>query len=186
MASTSSTCKEHEYELGNAFSEIVKSETSSPHKRVPPEMCDVFINHRGIDVKNTIARAIYHTLHCMGLRVFLDVEELQLGDFLPTTIEDAMRGASLHIAIFSKNYAHSPWCLAELSFMLKTGTRIVPVFYRVEPCDLRWVINGKGIYSDAFSKHELKGRYSSEKLHEWKMALNAVSYIAGWEINKLN
>ncbi|GLJ10473.1 hypothetical protein SUGI_0128900 [Cryptomeria japonica] len=98
-------------------------------------------------------------------------------------IQEAMRSASLHIAIFSKSYAHSPWCLAELSFMLKTGTRIVPVFYYVDPSDLRWVGQGKGIYSPAFSQYEQKGRYTSEKLEEWKMALQNISFHSGFVVN---
>ncbi|GLJ34715.1 hypothetical protein SUGI_0698590 [Cryptomeria japonica] len=90
-----------------------------------------------------------------------------------------MRSASLHVAIFSPNYAQSPWCLAELSFMLKTGKTLIPVFYHVQPSDLRWVVSGKGMYSDAFSEHEKKGRYGKDKLEEWKMALHNVSFYNG-------
>ncbi|KAH9305880.1 hypothetical protein KI387_010284 [Taxus chinensis] len=91
--------------------------------------------------------------------------------------------ASLHVAIFSTNYARSPWCLAELSFMLKTGTRIIPLFFHVDPSDLRRVDQGKGIYADAFIQHENKGRYTSKKLQEWKMALQIVSSHSGCVIN---
>ncbi|GLJ29009.1 hypothetical protein SUGI_0572520 [Cryptomeria japonica] len=87
-----------------------------------------------------------------------------------------MSSALLHIAIFSKNYAQSSWCLAELSFMLKTGTQIVPVFYHVQPDDVRYA---KGVYAEAFFRHTKKGRYTLEKLQEWKNALNNVSYNVG-------
>ncbi|GLJ34590.1 hypothetical protein SUGI_0695700 [Cryptomeria japonica] len=88
-----------------------------------------------------------------------------------------MRSASLHLAIFSKNYAQSPWCLAELSFMLKTGTQIVPVFYHIQPDDdVRYA---RGAFADAFSKYEVKSRHTPEKLQEWKNALYHVSYITG-------
>eukprot|EP01018_Ginkgo_biloba_P040332 Gb_01678 [translate_table: standard] len=120
----------------------------------------------------------------MGLRVFLDSEELQLGDDLPIAIQDAMRSASLHIAIFSKRYAESPWCLAELSYMLKSGGKIILVFYDVEPSDLRYI--KKGAYPHAFARHEEKGRYGSEKLEEWKEALYKVSFRTGWVLSKLN
>ncbi|GLJ33817.1 hypothetical protein SUGI_0679920 [Cryptomeria japonica] len=103
-------------------------------------------------------------------------KELELGDCLPKEIEDAMQNASLHLAIFSENYAQSPWCLAELSFMLKSGAPIVPVFYHVKPDDVRYA---KGVYAKAFSRHEEKGRYTSEKLQEWKNALQNVSYNVG-------
>ncbi|KAH9294300.1 hypothetical protein KI387_040493 [Taxus chinensis] len=90
-----------------------------------------------------------------------------------------MRSAELHIAIFSEKYAESPWCLAELLFMLKTGTPIVPVFYYVDPADLRWVDKGKGGYAPSFLEHEEKGRYTPEMLQEWKTALYEASFYRG-------
>ncbi|GLJ27160.1 hypothetical protein SUGI_0532490 [Cryptomeria japonica] len=175
MASTStSDCQ------SNAFEEIVppSASTSAPLQKLP---WDIFINHRGPDVKKTLATAIYNALHGMGIRVFLDSEELLLGEFLPAALQEAMQSASLHMAIFSPGYAQSAWCLAELSFMRKSGTPIIPVFYRVQPNDLRWV--EKGMYNDAFAKHQEKGRYSPEKLQEWKTALSDVSYRKGEIIN---
>eukprot|EP01018_Ginkgo_biloba_P022184 Gb_02462 [translate_table: standard] len=120
----------------------------------------------------------------MGLRVFLDSQELELGDDLPAKIQDAMIAASLHVAIFSQNYAQSPWCLAELSFMLKIGAKIIPVFYYVAPSDLRYV--EKGVYADAFVRHEENGRYNYRKLEEWKEDLRRVSLLRGWELNERN
>ncbi|GLJ52903.1 hypothetical protein SUGI_1127010 [Cryptomeria japonica] len=112
-------------------------------------------------------------------------EELEYGDFLPTTLEAAIRGATLHIAIFSKSYAESVWCLAELSCMIKSGTKIVPFFYYVEPNDLRYVAQRKGIYADSFERHKNKRRYSPDKLKEWEYALHKVSFYSG-EIIKNN
>ncbi|KAH9289179.1 hypothetical protein KI387_033296 [Taxus chinensis] len=174
--------KEKQNEVRNAFEGFAPSLPSTQ----PLQIYDVFINHRGIDGNDGLANSIYSTLECTGLRAFLDKETLELGDFLPTVIQDAMRTASLHIAIFSKNYAQSPWCLAELSFMLKTGTKIIPIFYDVLPSDLRWAGEGRGIYAEAFSQHENKRRYESDKLQEWKMALFHVSFHSGWEFNKIN
>ncbi|GLJ46125.1 hypothetical protein SUGI_0971620 [Cryptomeria japonica] len=156
------------------------AESSSGMKHLP---YDVFINHHGGDSKYTVANRIYDRLGDTGLRVFLDKNELELGDFFPSTLEEAMRSASIHIAIFSENYAHSPWCLAELAFMLQTGIKFIPIFYRVEPSDLRWAIEGKGIYADALSKREMKSRYSSEQLQSWKLALRKTSFYTGEPIN---
>ncbi|GLJ34186.1 hypothetical protein SUGI_0687100 [Cryptomeria japonica] len=91
-----------------------------------------------------------------------------------------MSSAKLHIAIFSPKYAQSPWCLEELSFMLTTGTQIVPVFYHVQPRDVRY---GKGAFADAFSRHEKKGRYTRQKLQEWKNALSIDSLVKGETID---
>ena len=144
MAS-SSTSKQHQSQQENVFDELAPC-----YESTSTEPCDIFINHRGSDVKHTLAAAIYHKLHSMGLHVFLDVEALEPGDIMPAEIQGAISSASLHIAIFSPNYAQSPWCLAELSFMLKTGAKIIPIFYHVEPSDLRWIDRREGMYANAF------------------------------------
>ncbi|KAH9327096.1 hypothetical protein KI387_007274, partial [Taxus chinensis] len=46
------------------------------------------------------------------------------------------------------------------------------------PSDLRWIVQWKGIYADAFSQHEKKGRYPSHKTEELKMALHDVSFLS--------
>ncbi|GLJ35495.1 hypothetical protein SUGI_0713770 [Cryptomeria japonica] len=183
MASTASTSDSQSHiEVSNAFEEIAppSASTSATFSTPLQEMpWDIFINHRGPDVKDTLARAIYNALHAMGLRVFLDSEDLHLGDFFPAALEEAMRSASIHIAIFSPGYAQSSWCLAELSFMLKSGAPIIPVFFHVQPTDLRWVAQGKGKYVNAFLDYAKKGRYSLEKVQEWKTALYNASFYKG-------
>ncbi|GLJ38484.1 hypothetical protein SUGI_0784180 [Cryptomeria japonica] len=90
-----------------------------------------------------------------------------------------MASASIHIAIFSQNYAKSPWCLTELEFMVKTCKTIIPIFYHVDTSDLRWVVEGKGAYADAFSEYEKKHRYALDVLQQWKQALQQVSFCIG-------
>ncbi|GLJ33420.1 hypothetical protein SUGI_0672590 [Cryptomeria japonica] len=178
-ASTSTTERIPENEDMGAFEEIAPPLSTFASTLSKKPCYDVFINHRGPDVKQTLASSIYNILDNMGVTAFLDSEELEYGDFLPTTLQAAMRSALLHVAIFSPNYAKSAWCLAELSFMLKTGAKILPIFYNVNPTDLRWVAQGKGVYVDAFLQYENKRRYSPEKLAEWKKALHDVSFYTG-------
>ncbi|GLJ15338.1 hypothetical protein SUGI_0251540 [Cryptomeria japonica] len=115
-----------------AFDGFAPSASTCASKLIKRPSYNVFINHRGPDVKHTLASVLYGILTAMALSVFLDSEELEYGDFLPRTIEAAMASALLHIAIFSKGYAESPWCLAELSFMLKSGATIIPIY--LLPC----------------------------------------------------
>ncbi|GLJ33693.1 hypothetical protein SUGI_0677200 [Cryptomeria japonica] len=144
---------------------------------------DVFINHRGSDCKDTLAMQLYNLLKELGIRAFLDSEEKELGVSFPSTIEIAIHSASAHVAIFSKRYAESAWCLAELLLMLQSRSKIIPVFYGVKPSDLRYI--EKGVYADAFAKYEEKGRYT-QKLNEWKESLHSISFTAGYEINNFN
>lgn len=134
-------------------------------------------------MKKSLASILYYSLQHMGLRVFLDSGECELGDYFPDKIHHAICSASVHIAILSENYAHSPWCLAELALMLATDAKIVPVFYHVPPSVPR---HCAGSYAEAFRKHELKGRYGKEQIDEWKAALHKASLYSGWEFNEHN
>ncbi|KAH9293939.1 hypothetical protein KI387_040862 [Taxus chinensis] len=173
MASSSSS-------HSNAFSEI-GPQCKRRHSFASPKSYDVFINHRGPDVKETLALELYNFLKRMDIPTFLDSPEFEPGDSIPPTIENVIRSASVHIAIFSTNYANSPWCLDELDLMLQTKTRIIPIFYHVKPVDLRYT--EKGAYADAFTTHTDKGRYAC-KIEKWKDTLRSVSVIYGYEFIK--
>jgi len=142
---------------------------------------DVFINHRGPDVKETFASHLYHCLRAHGLRVFLDIEELQKGEIITPQTERAIRGASVHIAIFSKNYAESIWCLHELSLMLKSQSTILPVFYDVEPSVLQ---DTDGRYSKCLKKLEGHKIYTPDKITEWRNALSKVPETDDFNLEK--
>ncbi|GLJ45358.1 hypothetical protein SUGI_0954730 [Cryptomeria japonica] len=64
--------------------------------------------------------------------------------------------------------------------MLKTGQKIIPIFYHIDPSDVRFI---KGKYAHAFSEHEKKGRYTTEKLDEWKGALCSSSLLSGYLVS---
>ncbi|XP_057860686.2 disease resistance protein Roq1 [Cryptomeria japonica] len=148
-----------------------------------PKEYDVFINHRGPDVKTTLALQLYNSLQDLDAQVFLDSEEKEIGCSFPSTITTAIRSATVHIAIFSPKYAESVWCLEELVLMLQTTAMIIPVFYDgVQPSDLRHVEAGK--YADAFVTHTQKGRCNGEQLEAWKNALKNESLTAGFESSK--
>eukprot|EP01018_Ginkgo_biloba_P024595 Gb_22272 [translate_table: standard] len=136
---------------------------------------DVFINHRGVDVKDSLASHIYDLLQSRGVRAFVDREELRTGEEFPDAITEAIQSSPVHIVIFSPHYAESYWCLRELALMLKTpNATIIPVFYNVTPGELRWA---KGAFAKPFGKHYR--RYSREMVDEWRAALHEVSNISG-------
>lgn len=155
---------------------------------------DVFINHRGPDVKNTFASHLYRRLLQRGLRVFLDKQELQEGLNFTSQIQSAIRSASVHVAIFSPRYAESKWCLDELLQMFESGSPIIPVFYHVKPSQLRWTQGEGGVYSQDLRKleekktydtetHEEKPRHDSTTIQKWRDALSSVAEISGFELD---
>ncbi|GLJ15137.1 hypothetical protein SUGI_0247640 [Cryptomeria japonica] len=138
---------------------------------------DVFLNHRGPDVKESVGSLIFHNLQNKGFKVFFDKISIQVGDNIPQTIEGGIRSACVHIVIFSPNYAESVWCLKELQLIVKTGASIIPVFCGIRPSELR-MENEEGVYARAFHKHS--GMFESHLVEEWKRALSEVSCIKGY------
>lgn len=149
---------------------------------------DVFLSHRGTDVKNTLASHLYYRLRDHQLQVFFDKEEMQKGSHINSVIENAINVASIHIVIFSAGYAQSEWCLDELLLMMESGSIIIPVFYHVNPTDMWWnAVDGRnGVYADALrileeqkifdhETHQEKPRYESDSIEKWKKALMEVT-----------
>lgn len=145
---------------------------------------DVFLNHRGPDVKMTFASHLYHRLREHGVEAFFDKQEMQEGENITAQIKNA---AAVHVAIFSPGYADSRWCLDELVDMLESKATIIPVFYNVRPTDLRWT---DGLYAEALRKLEKKTtddlkkpRYCPDTIEKWRKALARVSEISGFELD---
>ncbi|KAG0590524.1 hypothetical protein KC19_1G106000 [Ceratodon purpureus] len=141
------------------------------------ENYDVFLNHRGPDVKATFVAHLEDALRCAGFRPFLDARSLMKGNPALKSIDQALDVAKVHVAVLSKRYAESKYCLNELVAMMRSGKPVIPVFYDVEPVDLRWVENGP--FAEAFLKHKSKGR-TQKKLQEWTDALGALAGITAF------
>eukprot|EP00253_Pinus_taeda_P018174 PITA_18174 len=149
---------------------------SSSHSHV----YDIFINHRGPDVRNTVASHIYRRLKEFGLEVFLDVRELEGGENIFHQIEGAIRTASVHVAIFSPRYAESRWCLDELALMVESRNTIIPVFYGVQPAELR---SPSSRYHQDLEIHEKQRRHDTNTIWKWREALYAASAIYGFQVH---
>ncbi|GLJ33154.1 hypothetical protein SUGI_0667260 [Cryptomeria japonica] len=151
-----------------------------------PKQYDAFISHRGPDVKETLAKQLYKLLQERECRAFLDREEIEGGESITSAIENAIRSSVVQIAVFSKGYAESKWCLEELVLMLKqTDALFIPVFYDVEPWELRYIDTEKrnekeSQYTAAFRDHKSKGR-NVDDLSKWKYALASAADISGYE-----
>jgi hypothetical protein len=146
-----------------------------------PGMFDVFLNHRGPDVKGGFASHLYQALQEAGCRPFLDVRSLENGKPGQEKIYEALECASVHVAIFSANYADSDYCLDELCAMLKSQKRIIPVFYDVSPSVLRCE-DPDGPYTKAF----LKERRSASDVEKWKAALHDAAELNGFKLDDYN
>ncbi|KAG0564197.1 hypothetical protein KC19_8G091300 [Ceratodon purpureus] len=137
---------------------------------------DVFLNHRGPDVKAGFISHLDEALRTAGLNPFLDKASLRKGHPAFGSINAALEVAKIHVAVVSKGYAESKYCLSELVAMLRSGKPVIPVCYDVEPAHLRWVENGP--FAAAFEKHKLKR--TPEQVEEWRDALLKLADITGF------
>jgi len=95
----------------------------------------------------------------------------------------AIEKSRLSIIILSENYANSSLSLDELVTILdfmKTRNQLVwPIFYKVEPTDIR---HQKNSYEKAMNEHENKYGKDSEKVKAWRSALFEVANLKGWHL----
>ncbi|XP_004310281.1 PREDICTED: disease resistance protein At4g27190-like [Fragaria vesca subsp. vesca] len=143
---------------------------------------DVFLSFRGPDTRKGIANEICNRLRRSGIKTFMDEHGLQVGDVISPTLIQAIKESRFAIVIFSQNYASSAWCLEELLEICLSmeDNRILPLFYHVDPTDVRYQ---KRSFEEAFSKHDTSGRHESEKVEQWRAALEKVANISGWNTN---
>jgi hypothetical protein len=91
---------------------------------------DVFLNHRGPDVKRSFVSHLYNVLCEHGCNPFLDAKSLIKGNHALNSINEALHGVRMHLAVFSKGYAKSKYCLNELCDMMKSPEKVIPVFFK--------------------------------------------------------
>ena len=94
---------------------------------------DVFLSHRGPDVKRHFVAFLEEALKRTGVRTFVDQSDLQPGDAAWPTMQHALKTAELVMPVFSSKYVESPWCLHELYLATRNRAKVMPVFYDAWP-----------------------------------------------------
>lgn len=96
---------------------------------------DVFISHSSQD-KEAVARPLCDALTDLGLDVWLDEEQLLIGDSIRRGIDEALRHSRFGVVILSPAYLQSEWALKELdAFFSKESLQhktILPIYHQVE------------------------------------------------------
>ncbi|PRQ21942.1 putative TIR domain-containing protein [Rosa chinensis] len=158
---------------------------------------DVFLSFRGPDTRKGITSELYQRLERRGIETFMDDPDLQVGDSISPKLLAAIEESRFAVVILSPNYASSPWCLEELvkiiQCMKETGLRVMPVFYNVEPCEVRHQMGSFELkrkprpqvdvevreYEEAYGKTE-------DTLKAWRAALTEVANLSGWDSKKFS
>ncbi|KAM3741833.1 hypothetical protein ACB098_07G027200 [Castanea mollissima] len=141
---------------------------------------DVFLSFSGVDTRKKFTGHLFAALNRKGILTFID-NKLERGKSISSELLKTIEGSRFAIIIFSKNYASSSWCLDELAAIVRcmkeTGLTIFPIFYDVDPFDVR---KQTGTFGQAFNTHEDKENI--KKVETWRDALEEVANLSGWHL----
>ncbi|XP_021820412.1 TMV resistance protein N-like isoform X2 [Prunus avium] len=153
----------------------------SPHQFAPQPNHDVFLSFRGVDTRNSFVSHLYHELQLRGIKTFKDDPKFERGTPISSGLFNAIQESRLAIIVLSPKYASSTWCLDELTRILqcmKSKSTVLPVFYHVDPSDVR---KQSGSFACAFAEHEESFRKDREKVKSWRAALTEVADLSGFD-----
>ncbi|KAK1418465.1 hypothetical protein QVD17_27610 [Tagetes erecta] len=136
---------------------------------------DVFLSFRGEDTRYSFTDHLYQALLGAGLRTFRDDDELERGEEIKPEMDTAIVESRASVVVLSKNYAKSRWCLDELCLILEQKKKlnhfVLPVFYHVDPSDVR---NHRRRFAIKGSK-----KWTLDDVKRWKKALTKVANLSG-------
>ncbi|CAN6544924.1 unnamed protein product [Malus baccata var. baccata] len=161
--------------------DIASSSSSAADNPPRREKYDVFISFRGEDTRLGITSHLHAALLQKKIETYIDCK-LQRGEEIGPALLEAIEKSTISVIIFSQNYASSTWCLDELVHLLKCnnkeGRMVIPVFYDINPSDVRKQL---GSYADAFAELEKRFANSIDKVHKWRDALTTAANLSGFD-----
>ena len=146
---------------------------------------EVFISFRAEDTLDGFTDHLYAALNQKGILTFGDNKTLERGGSILTENLKVIIESRFVNVVFSKNYAFSTWCLDELVKIIRcrkemmTNMTILPVFYDVEPSDVR---RQGGTFGIAFAEYDERFKDDLEKVQTWRIALLEVANLTGWVV----
>lgn len=145
---------------------------------------EVFVSFRGEDLRSGFASHLFRALKGADLLYYRDSDQGERGLEVKPMLIDAIHHAKVALVLLSTNYADSRWCLDELVEIMKChnnykqgyGHRVFPIFYHVEPTDVR---AKRGFFGDGYQRCVQKN--GNQKDMEWSEALDQVGNLSGWD-----
>ena len=137
---------------------------------------DVFLSFRGEDTRRGFVSHLHKALTQQGIQTFID-DNLHRGENISEELLKTIENSSASIIVFSKNYASSSWCLDELAKIMECSKKVLPVFYQVDPSEVR---KQRGDFGKVLTKLEKKIK-DKTKVQTWRDALNKAANISGWD-----
>ncbi|KAK1418438.1 hypothetical protein QVD17_27583 [Tagetes erecta] len=172
-------CLDHTPSNHNDATATTNSGSSASHGAIltSDTRYDIFLSFRGEDTRHSFTDHLYDALVRAGIKTFRDNDEVDQGQDLNLEIVSAIKASDASIVVLSQNYATSTWCLEELCLILKQRREcshfVLPVFYKVDPSDVRYQNNGFSIETKAST------RWTDDNVKRWKMALTQIANLTG-------
>ena len=143
----------------------------------------VSLSFRGEDTREGFTSHLYKALCDKGINTFID-DKLPRGEEISEELIQAIKNSSILVIVFSENYAESKWCLDEVAEIVECREKdqevqILPVFYNVDPSEIR---NQKGNFGIALANHEKKFKNNKDK--KGRDALIKAANASGWHYKK--
>nr|XP_028953574.1 TMV resistance protein N-like [Malus domestica] len=129
----------------------------------------VFLSFRGEDTRNGFTNHLSYALREAGINTFTD-DKLRRGENIQSELDREIEGSRIAVVVFSKSYAESRWCLRELSKIRREGKVVYPIFYDVNPSQLR---EQSGSLGEAFRKED------PNEVEQWRRDLKACADLSG-------
>ncbi|XP_030962291.1 TMV resistance protein N-like [Quercus lobata] len=155
------------------------NEGASSSSSTPRWIYDVFLSFRGEDTRKNFTGYLYKALCNHGFNTFID-KDLQKGEEISMELVKAIESSRISIVVFSKSFASSTWCLNELVKIFEcrsNGQRVLPIFYKVDPSEIRKQVGDYGI---ALAEHEEKFKDDIEKVKRWRKTLKEAANLNGF------
>ncbi|CAK7322779.1 unnamed protein product [Dovyalis caffra] len=145
----------------------------------------VFLSFRGEDTRVGFTSHLHAALERKNILTFID-DDLKRGEEISDSLVKAIEDSMLSVIIFSPQYASSKWCLDELVKILECrkirGQIAIPVFYQVDPSDVR---KRSGCFGDAFAELVKRKALEIEEERCFRAALNEAANISGHDSRKI-
>lgn len=116
-----------------------EEETMETSETVGDKKYDVFICHASED-KGAFVEPLAHELDRMGLYVWYDEFELNIGDSLRESIDEGLSESHFGVVVLSKAFFEKDWPQYELNGLtareIDGDTVILPIWYQVDRSDI--------------------------------------------------
>ncbi|XP_076898660.1 toll/interleukin-1 receptor-like protein [Bidens hawaiensis] len=141
---------------------------------------DVFIHYSSEDIGKTFISHLRGALIRSSFTIS-DHTMLPVGQDVRLELLKAIEESEIYVLVFSPDYASSRRCLDELvdimvSFHKFDERKVVPVFYKVEPSDVR---SQKGPFMEPFQAHHTNTNLDPERVYKWRQALKDAGQLSG-------